>query len=239
MTSWDRYSLIPKCPEPVCRPSESGNYTVLWETNLVVILNSAGEVRINYDLGTNVTAITGVCNSSQFAVAVIEEGQYKIKVYDFNEIEVWDNLYTDMSILDIGYFGEKNDQLWTVALDYHGTIPITRITTNYPGSSQTGRITVNDQICYFLEPLEEEVYIVGTHHIQSRTYTDTRLSEIMINGWALQSSYVNEQDDIAFLLAPVDATGTDVPPFRAMVCDIRRRAVQDIHAVGHKARHSD
>ena len=190
----------------------SGSYTVLWETNLVVILNSAGEVRINYDLGTNdIKTIMAVCNSSQFAVAVIEEDQYKIKVYNYNEIEIWDNLYTDMSILDIGYFGEKNDQLWTLALDYHGTIPITRITTNYPGSSQTGRITVNDQVCYFLEPLDEEVYIVGTHHIQSRTYTDTKLSEIMINGWALQSSYANEQDNIAFLLAPVDATGTDVP----------------------------
>ena len=185
-------------------------YTILWYSNLAVILNSAGEVRHTQDL-SGADAFLATCNSSQFAVAVIEEGQTKIKVYDFNGIEIWDNLYTDMTIMDIGYFGEKDAQLWTLALDYHGTIPVTRLNTNHPGSSQTGRITINDQVCYAVEPFDESVYIVGTHHIQSRTYTDTKLSEMLINGWALQSSYVGEKNTVSFLMAPVDTTGTDTP----------------------------
>jgi hypothetical protein len=189
----------------------NGDNTVLWQTNLAIVLNSAGEVRVPHDVGETNEIIMAVCNSSQFAVAVIEEGQVKIRVFDFHGIEIWDNLFTDMTILDIGYFGEKDQQLWTLILDYHGTLPITRLYTNYPGSSQTGRITVNDQVCYALEPLDDSVYLVGTHHILSRTYTDTKLSEIMINGWALQSSYANDKDEVSFLLAPVDTTGNDVP----------------------------
>ena len=189
----------------------NGDNTVLWKTNLAIVLNSAGEVRLLQDVGINNEIIMAVCNSSQFAVALIEEGQTKIRVFDFNGIEIWDNLYTDMTILDIGYFGGKDQQLWTLILDYHGTIPVTRLYTNHPGSSQTGRITVNDQVCYALEPLSSSVYLVGTHHILSRTYTDTKLSEIMINGWALQDSYVNDKQEVSFLLAPVDTTGNDVP----------------------------
>lgn len=188
----------------------NGDITVLWKTNLVIVLNSAGEVRRSQDVGETNNIIMAVCNSSQFAVAMLEEGQNKIRVFDFNGIEIWDNLFPDMSILDIGYFGEKNQQLWVLALDYHGTIPITRLTTNHPGSSQTGRITVNDQVCYALEPLSDSVYLVGTHHILSRTYTDSSLSEIMINGWALQDSFV-QNNEASFLLAPVDTTGNDVP----------------------------
>ncbi len=188
----------------------NGDYTVLWESNLVIILDSTGESRHEQPLG-DLEAILATCNSSQFAVVVNEEGQYKIRVYDFYGIEIWDNLYPDMSILDIGYFDANDSQLWTLALDYHGTIPITRLFTNHPGSSQTGRITVNDQVCYAIAPFENLVYLIGTHHIQSRTYTDTKLSEIMINGWALQDSFVNEKDEVSFILAPVDTTGTDVP----------------------------
>jgi hypothetical protein len=151
------------------------------------------------------------CNSEQFALAVIEEGQSKIRVYDFNKIDIWTNLFPDMSVIGMGYFGDSYDQLWSLALDYHGTTPITRLYTNYPGSSQTGRITVNDQICYAAEPLEESIFIVGTSNIQKRTYTDTRVSEVLINGWSLQDSLANANDEVAFLLAPVDTTENDVP----------------------------
>jgi len=198
-------------PHEDMKAYRNGDTTVLWYSNVVVVLNSAGEVRHTQDLGTLGVAIMAVCNSSQFAVAVLEEGQSKIRVFDFNGIEIWDNLYSDMSLLDIGYFGENDRQLWTLVLDFHGTLPITRLFTNHPGSSQTGRITVNDQVCYALEPLADSVYLLGTHHIISRTYTDTKLSEIMINGWALQSSFVNDKNEVSFLLAPVDTTGSNTP----------------------------
>ena len=191
----------------------SGNFTVLWQKNknVVMILDADGEKRLTQDLGEEDKAIMAVCNASQFAVSVIEEEQNKIRVFDFHGVEIWNNLFTDMSIMDIGYFGDKDQQLWVLALDFHGTLPITRLTTNHPGSSQTGRITVNDQVCYALEPLSSSVYMVGTHHILSRTYTDAKLSEIMINGWALQGSYVNDKEEAAFLLAPVDTTDSGTP----------------------------
>ncbi len=185
--------------------------TILWHTNIAVLLDNTGEVLCVQEMPNSGTILFGTCNSEQFAVAVIEEGQSKVRVYDFNKIEIWTNLFPDMSVLSIGYFGESYDQLWSLALDFHGTIPITRLYTNYPGSSQTGRITVNDQICYALEPLRESIYIIGTSHIQERTYTDTKLSEILINGWALQSSLVTDSDEASFLFAPVDTTGNNVP----------------------------
>ena len=185
--------------------------TVLWHSNLVVVLDSTGENQCVLELPNEGTALFATCNSSQFAVAVMEEGQSKVRVYDFNKAEIWTNLLPDMSILSIGYFGEDYDQLWTLALDYHATIPITRLYTNYPGSSQTGRITVNDHVCYAVVPMENFIYIVGTSHIQKISYTDTKLSEVLINGWALQSSLVTGSDGAAFLLAPVDTTGSNNP----------------------------
>ncbi len=200
-----------EAPREGMQAFRNDNITILWHTNIAVILDNTGEVLSVQEMPNQGTILFGTCNSEQFAVAVIEEGQSKVRVYDFNKIEIWTNLFPDMSVLSIGYFGESDDQLWSLALDYHGTIPITRLYTNYPGSSQTGRITVNDQICYALEPLDESIYIIGTSHIQQRTYTDNKLSEILINGWALESSLVGDNAEASFLFAPVDTSGNKGP----------------------------
>jgi hypothetical protein len=200
-----------EAPRENMQAYRNDDVTILWHTNIAVLLDKTGEVLCIVEMPNKGNIFLGTCNAEQFAVAVIEEEQSKVRVYDFNKIEIWTNLFPDMSILSIGYFGESYEQLWSLALDYHGTIPITRLYTNYPGSSQTGRITVNDQICYAVEPLSNSIYIVGTSQVQQRTYTDTKLSEILINGWALQSSLVNDKQEASFLFAPVDTTGNNVP----------------------------
>lgn len=187
----------------------NGDITVCWYANVAVILNKSGEILLKLELDGQI--LTAASNSSQFAVAIIEEEQSWIRVFDLTGTEVAADLKPDMSILDIGYFGEKDIQLWTLLLDYHATLPITRIETNHPGNSQTGLIKIFNQVGYEVVPIKNLVYIIGTQHIQARTYTNVKKSEILINGWTLQDSIVNDNDEVKFLLAPVDTTGLNVP----------------------------
>jgi hypothetical protein len=190
----------------------NGKNTICWVTNIVVVIDDRGEIIITKQLEKSDTKILmATCNSSQFAVGILQEQQSWVRVFNFQGAEIASTLYPDQSILGIGYFGEKDEQLWTLAMDYHGTLPITKINTNHPGNSQTGYITLNGEIAYDLVPLKDSVYIVGTHHIQSRTYTDTAISQMLINGWSLQDYLVGDNDDVSFLMAPVDTTGYDVP----------------------------
>ncbi|MCK5128950.1 MAG: hypothetical protein KAQ68_03790 [Clostridiales bacterium] len=197
-------------PAVQMKAQRNGDLTICWQENVIMIIDELGIAKPYHQLGT-VNILMATCSPSQYAVALIEEDQLWLRVYDLNGILIEQDVQPFLSALSIGYFGEKNEQLWALMLDYHGTLPITRLYTSHPGNSQTGRITINDQVCYDLVPVKDFVYIIGTHHIQSRTYTNKKLSEWLINGWALQDTIVNDSEDVTFLLAPVDTTGMDVP----------------------------
>lgn len=188
----------------------NGKNTVCWVSNIIVVINDRGEVVLQKQLESS-EILMATCNANQFAVGILKDQQPWIRVFNFQGGEIAETLYPDQSILGIGYFGDKDEQLWTLALDYHGTLPITKINTNHPGNSQTGYITLNGEIGYGLVPMKDFVYIVGTHHIQSRTYTDTTISQMLVNGWSLQDYLVEDKENVSFLMAPVDTTGFDVP----------------------------
>ena len=109
--------------------------TICWDTNLypnlVVILDEFGEDKFQEQLdGEEILMAT--CNSSQFAVAILEEDQTWLRVYNLEGVLIEENVQPFLSVLSIGYFGEKDIQLWDLMLDYHGTLPITRLYTSHP-----------------------------------------------------------------------------------------------------------
>ena len=48
-------------------------------------------------------------------------------------------------------------------------------------------------------PLDTLVYVVGSHHIESYTYTSVEKSEVLVYGWTMQD-YIDFDDKVSFLM---------------------------------------
>lgn len=191
--------------------SRSGNVTVVWDDKNAQIFNQEGTAILQKQLqGQSAQILFGRAGADYFALATIEEGQYWARIYDYEANEIDRMLFSYQSILDLGFFGDSGNQLWALLVDSHGTIPISKVRTDHPGKSMTGSITILNQVSYALMPLKNSVYVVGTHHIESFSYTSVEQSEILVYGWTMQD-YVTEGDAVSFLMGTNQADEFESP----------------------------
>ena len=178
----------------------NGNVTVVWDDNTAQIYNEEGVLILAKEIeNDDVEILFGRTGTNYFALATIEEGQYRARIYDYEANDITNMLFSYQSMLDLGFFGDSGDQLWALLLDSHGTIPITKVRTDHPGKSMTGSITVLNQVCYGIMPLDNIVYVVGSKHIESYTYTGVEQSEVLVYGWTMQD-YLVEGNKVSFLM---------------------------------------
>lgn len=227
-------------PEFDMQAYRNGNVTVVWDNDTAIIYNELGQKILERILqGTGNRILFGRTGKSYFALATIEEGQYRARIYDYESNEVDTMLFPYQSMLDLGFFGDSGDQLWELLLDSHGTIPITKVRTDHPGKSMTGSITILNQVSYSIMPLDNLVYVVGSHHIESYTYTSVEQSQILVYGWTMQD-YIAKENSVSFLMgtnqndeyeSPVSALwyiGDDGKEFRlSMPTGIMKAAISD------------
>lgn len=191
----------------------SGSNTVVWDNNNLYIYDENGIEQVSMEMPyTNEQdqILLARCGKRYFVISTIEEEQHKARVYDYDSQLVDEMLFPFQSMINLGFYGETGNQLWALLLDSHGTMPICKMRTDQPGKSMTGSISIMDQICYTVMPLANNVYTVGTHHIQSWTYTNVKQTEQLVYGWTLQDYRVSEER-ADFLMGPSDSGDTFTP----------------------------
>lgn len=179
--------------------SRNGNVTVVWDDTTAQIYNEEGLQILQKQMSDGGQILFGRAGHSYFVLATIEEGQYRARIYDYEAKHIDTMGFPYQSMLDLGFFGDSGDQLWALLLDSHGTIPITKVRTDHPGKSMTGSITILNQVCYDIMPLKSSVYVVGSRHIESYTYTSVEQSEVLVYGWTMQD-YLEQDDEVSFLM---------------------------------------
>ena len=188
-------------PEFDMEAYRKGNVTVVWDNDTAQIYNEYGVLILAKQIepGDDVEILFGRTGTSYFVLATIEEGQYRARIYDYEANDIANMLFSSQSTLDLGFFGSSGDQLWSLLLDSHGTIPVTKVRTDHPGKSMTGSITILNQVCYEVMPLDGSVHVVGSHHIESYSYTGVEQNEILVYGWTMQD-YLIEDNNVSFLM---------------------------------------
>jgi hypothetical protein len=194
-------------PSTGMKAYREGNLTAVWGGKDVFILDENGIVKQhNETSGDVVLARPGI---STYAIITKEENQHRLWVYSVKTKDpVDDELFPYESILGMGYFGEDLNQLWTLAIDSHGTQPLTKLTTYYPGKAITGGITLDNEIGYAAILHDKMTYIVGTHTLTFWEHTSDKKDSKLIYGWNLQDTLVEDNGQISFIFSPT-GNGTD------------------------------
>lgn len=190
----------------------TGSATMIIAYNLhdLIILNTQGESLFTQVIADEILSVKS--GNSMYAITSLVEGQYRINIYDLDGQSRGDTLmYPYQSVLSTGWYGDDNEQLWTLALDSHGTLPESRVVTYHPGKSMTGFISLVDEIAYACLPGKNALYTVGTRTIGGYSYTGANLYEKLIYGWAMEDMALSGEENAEFLLAPVDSSETGEP----------------------------
>lgn len=132
-----------------------------------------------------------------------------VKDMEGTQIDTEVNNYTDLMMLDCGFFGD-GEYLWTTALDVYGSTPETTMHVYRVGAMNTGNISLGEPITYAVVYSGSYLNVINTRQLRLYDYrgTESAADAVLVYGWQLiGSSATNNYPYL--LLAPVLQTDTD------------------------------
>ncbi|GHU82840.1 hypothetical protein FACS1894196_1830 [Clostridia bacterium] len=98
--------------------------------------------------------------------------------------------YTDLYMLDAGFFAPREQYLWTLGLDVGGNAPISRIRSYEPGRAFNGAVELDDEVVYRIFPHSNLLMVIDTSKIRAFNYKLTEQPDVpavSVYGWSAQA----------------------------------------------------
>lgn len=132
-----------------------------------------------------------------------------VKDMNGSQIDSETNNYTDLMMLDCGFFGD-GEYLWTTALDVYGSAPETTMHVYRVGAMNTGNISLGEPVTYAVVYSCSYLNVLNTRRLRLYDYrgTENTADSMLVYGWKLIGSTVTNSYPY-LLLAPVLQTEAD------------------------------
>ena len=146
------------------------------------------------------------------AVVVGEDTEPKLIIKDLNgaQVDVETEAYSSLMILDVGFFGDQGEYMWTLALDMFGTAPNTILNTFQVGKMNTGAISLGEYMTYKVLYENTKLRVFSTQQVYTYDYKcvqDTNAT-MLVYGWKLIDYEIPERGRAKLLLAPTGQTSS-------------------------------
>jgi hypothetical protein len=184
--------------------SAGDNSVVAWAGSQMYILDQNGHPSYSDNLGQQVQfARIG----KKYAAAIIgDDTTPRLVIRDLNGAPVDEeaDAFSGRFMLDVGFYGEDGQYIWTLALDVFGTVANTVLNTFEVGQMNTGVISLGEAINYKVLYDAQKLRIMTTRQLRTFNYQgkEDTASAILVYGWTLIASETPEKGDILLLLAP-------------------------------------
>ncbi len=184
--------------------SAGGNSVVAWAGSQMYILDQNGHPSYSDNLGQQVQLAR---IGKRYAAAVIgDDTEPRLVIRDLNGAPVDEETeaFSGRLMLDVGFYGEDGQYIWTLALDAFGTVSNTVLNTFEVGQMNTGVISLGESMTYKVLYDAQKLRIMSTRQLRTFNYQGRESTEaaILVFGWTLISSETPEKGDILMLLAP-------------------------------------
>ena len=147
------------------------------------------------------------------AVVVGDDTEPKLIVKDLNgaQVDVEAEAYSGLLILDVGFFGDQGEYMWTLALDVFGTAPNTIMNTFQVGKMNTGAISLGEAMTYKVLYENARLRVFSTQQVYTYDYKcvqDTNAT-MLVYGWKLIDYEIPDRGRARLLLAPTTQTSSE------------------------------
>lgn len=179
-------------------------HIVAWVGSTVYILDQNGNSTYNDNLNDEIQfARIG----RQYIGAVIgDSSSPRLLVKDLTGAHMDEeaDAYTNMIMLDVGFYGPNGEYMWTLALDVFGTAANTIINTFEVGKMNTGEVSLGESITYAVLYENNLLRVINTRNMLTFDYrgTEDATARVLVYGWQLMDSEVPERGNALLLFAP-------------------------------------
>jgi len=177
---------------------------VAWTGSTVFILDENGHSSYNDNLGEEIQFARA---GKQYIAAVVGESaasRLVVKDHTGAHMDEESDAYSNLILLDVGFYGKNGEYMWTLALDVYGTAANTILNTFEVGKMNTGEVSLGEPITYAVVYENGLLRVINTRRMRTfndRGSEDTAASAL-VYGWHYLDSDVPEKGNALLLFAP-------------------------------------
>lgn len=113
--------------------------------------------------------------------------------------------FANLLMLDVGFYGDQGQYMWTLSLDVYGTAINTILNTFQVGKMNTGVVSLGDNLAYRVFYDNGKLRVFTTQQMYTYDYKGVQDSAQtkLVYGWQLVDTYNPSRGDGYMLLSPV------------------------------------
>ena len=183
--------------------SVSDTNIVVWSGSRLFIVNKDGRPTYNE---TQLAEVQFARIGSRYCAAVIGSDTSPtliVRSLDGTSVDEESEAYSNLMMLDVGFFGEADQYMWTLAMDVYGTAINTVLNTFQVGKMNTGIVSLGEFLAYKVLFEDNKLRVFTTQ--QMYTYDYKAVQDMgatqLVYGWQLIDYDVPERGSAPMLLA--------------------------------------
>lgn len=182
-----------------------------WAGNTIYIIDQNGNSTYNDNLGEPIQFARA---GKQYVAAVIGDStspRLVVKDHLGAHMDEEADAYKNLLMLDVGFYGQHGEYMWTLALDVFGTAANTLLNTFEVGKMNTGEVSLGSAITYAVLFENSTLRVINTRKMLSFNYrgTEDTTAAVLVYGWRLIGSDIPEKGNALMLFAPTAQTESD------------------------------
>ena len=190
--------------------SAGPTHMAVWSGNQLYLVDQNGNATFNESMeGTVQFARVG---ERYAAAAVGDDTAPKLVVKDLqgSQVDAEADAFSGLMLLDVGFYGDQGEYMWTLSLDVFGTAPNTVLNTFQVGKMNTGEVSLGEDLTYRVIYENAKLRVFTTQQVYTYDYKcvqDTNAT-MLVYGWKLIDAEVPDRGRAKMLLAPTSQTSS-------------------------------
>ncbi len=216
--------------------SVSDTHMVVWSGSQLMIVDARGKPSYSEAMEE---PIQFARIGSRYAVVVTgEDTKPSVIVKDLQGTQVDKEIdnYDGMLVLDCGFYGNRDEYLWTLALDIYNPAISTIMNTFQVGLMNTGVVYLGENLAYKVVYENNKLRVFTTQQMYTYDYKGVQdtTSTKLVYGWQLIGCAPMERGSALMLMAPTAQTSSaqSITELRVMSDTLDRRYTLPSACVG-------
>ncbi len=216
--------------------SVSDTHLVAWAGSQLFIVDQSGRPSYNESMGG---PIQFARIGHGYAAAVVGDdtaASLVVKDLNGNQVDEETEAFKNKLLLDVGFYGDGGQYMWTLAIDVFGTAANTVMNTFQVGKMNTGVVSLGDALTYKVLFEDSKLRVFTTQQMYTYDYKAVQDASgtMLVYGWKVIDAFIPERGSASILLAPTSQTGTgqSISELRVLSGNVDRRYTLPSACVG-------
>ena len=214
----------------------SDSHMVVWVGSQLFIVDKNGRPSYNENMGAEIQFAR--VGESYAAVVLGNDTAPDLVIKDLqgSQVDEEAEAFNGKLLLDVGFYGEKGQYMWTLAMDVYGTAINTVMNTFQVGKMNTGEVSLGENLTYKVLFEDNKLRVFTTQQMYTYDYKAVQdvNSSMLVYGWKLIDYYIPSRGSASMLLAPTSqtSTGNSITELRILSGTLDRRYTLPSPCVG-------